>query len=106
MREKLHTIACMLVVLVVFTGCKGAGTILKVAFVAAYVGVRVAVAASHSHSQSNEPPPENPQCTCAPVDHGDTWCERNEGEDRCVLQCTSGFVYRDGLCVQAPETAQ
>lgn len=104
MRERLHTMACMLVVLVVFTGCKGAGTILKVAFVAAYVGVRAIAAANHS--QPSAPPPERSDCTCVPVDHGDTWCERTEGEDRCVLQCQSGFVFRDGLCVPAPETAQ
>lgn len=105
MRERLHTLVCMILVLAIFTGCKGAGAILKVAFVAAYVGLRVAAAAassthsSSSSSESSSPPPESTECKCAPVEHGETWCQRVEGEYGCVLECDSGWIYRDGICV-------
>jgi hypothetical protein len=104
MREKLHTAVCMLLVLVVFTGCKGMGALVKVAFVAAYVATYVgvkAIAASskRSSSESSSPPPESNACSCAPVAHGQTWCERINGDYQCVLECESGHVFRDGICV-------
>ena len=106
MRERLHTAVCMILVLAIFTGCKGAGTLLKVAFVAAYVGVRAIAASRTSSSSSTESTRQDPsQCTCVPVDHGQTWCERTEGEDRCMLQCDTGWNFRDGLCVPNESTA-
>lgn len=79
MKEKLHTLACMVFVLVIFTGCKGMGGFVKVAFAVAYVA---AVAATHSsHGSSNDPPPEEPVATPT---------------------CDPGFVLRGDLCVPQP----
>ncbi len=91
----------MILVLAIFTGCKGAGAIFKVAFVAAYVGLRIAAAAAaskHSSSESSSPAPES-DCTCAPIKGGQTWCERRENEYQCVLACDTDWVYRGGICV-------
>lgn len=104
MRERVQTLFAMAFVLVVFTGCKGMGALVKVAAVALYVGARVAIAAAAAHHESGPPPdPPAQECGCAPVQNGKTWCERQEGEDRCVLQCESGYLYRDGLCVPDPD---
>jgi hypothetical protein len=106
MRERIHTALCMVLVLTIFTGCKGMGALFKVAAVVAYVGVRAAVAAaasSHGSSSSESTRQDPDTCTCAPVNHGSTWCERQEGEDRCVLQCDAGWNFRDGLCVPSEQ---
>lgn len=109
MRERLHTALCMVLILVIFTGCKGAGTFLRVAAVVAYVGIRTAVAvaassrSSSSSSEASKPDPNS--CTCAPVNHGSTWCERRDGEDTCVLQCDAGWNFRGGVCVPGESVA-
>jgi hypothetical protein len=78
MREKVHTAICMVLVLVVFTGCKGAGTAFKVAFAVGYVALRAAAASAASHHESSEP---------------------SEPEPEPVATCEPGFVLRDGGCV-------
>jgi hypothetical protein len=99
MREKLQTCLCMVLVLVIFTGCRGAGALIKGAVLVGYVALHVAAAAAKSRS-STPAPPESPQetCGCAPVPNGQTWCEKHDGDLQCVLQCDDRFVFRDGIC--------
>jgi hypothetical protein len=92
----------MVLVLVLFTGCRGAGAFLKVAFAVGYVALRAAAAATARHASSGTPT-ETVACVCTPVRHGSTWCERSQdGADQCAIQCDAGFVYRDGICAPQP----
>ncbi len=106
MREKLHTAVCMVLILVVFTGCRGMGGALKIAFAVGYIALRtaaVAAASRHGSSDTERLPatPEVSICGCRTVPHGSTWCEQNQdGADQCAIECEPGFVYRDGICAQ------
>lgn len=103
MRERLHTAACMVLILVIFTGCRGAGAFLRVAFAVGYVALRTAAVASVASrsSDSTRLPEETSICGCTPVPHGASWCERSlDGVDQCAMQCDVGFVYRDGVCAR------
>lgn len=117
--RRARTFALVLLPLL-FSGCKGLGALFRVLAVAAYVGVRVAaVAATSAHhtssSERSEPSSESTRqtraaessagptnttetthCLCPYVEHGVLSCA---AQDVCQLSCEEGWVYRDGTCV-------
>ncbi len=106
MREKVHTAICMVLVLVIFTGCRGGGAFLRAAFAVGYVALRTAAVAAAAHHDSSDAPPEPATtaanaCSCNPVPRGSTWCEQTaDGTAQCAIECDPGFVFRDGVCAQ------